>query len=57
MKNIAISITIEIHTNRDSVRPTAAMLRSIADSPSSRFPVIALNKAAEITSAALRVNN
>ena len=49
-------ITVKMHTNHDGVRATAIMLRSIAASSSSRSPVIALKKASEITSTALRVN-
>ena len=46
-----------MHTNHDGVRATAIVLRSVAASSSWRSPVIAVEQASEIASAALRVNN
>ena len=43
-------ITVQIHTNHDSVRMTAIMLRSITTSSSSQSLVITVKIASEITS-------
>ena len=58
MRNIAkTGITVKIRANHDGVRATVIMRRSIAASSSWRYPVIAVRKASEITSAAPRLKN